>query len=157
MKNDPKPQSHLSALAVLFVFGTSFAHEDDPKASHVPIPNTIGPYTESDGPTQRNALGGIAEGVVLRSSIPLSGLGNANSGSDCWGYVSPSGREYALVTVYDGMFVYEITDPGSPQEVDFISGPNSDWHDVKVYQDHCYVVSEGGQGIQVVSLANVVM
>ena len=54
--------------------------------------------------------------MVLRSSIPLSGLGNANSRSDCWGYVSPSGREYALVTVYDGMFVYEITDPGSPQE-----------------------------------------
>ena len=33
--------------------------------------------------------------------------------------------------------------------VGFIAGPNSDWHDVKVYQDHCYVVSEGGQGIQV--------
>ena len=155
MKNDPKHRFHLSSLAVLLLSGTTLAHEDDPKASHVPIPNTIGAYAETDGPAQRNALGGIAEGVVLRSAIPLSGLGNAISGSDCWGYVSPSGREYALVTVYAGMFVYEITDPGAPQEIGFISGPNSDWHDVKVYQDHCYVVSEGGQGIQVVSLANV--
>ena len=53
------------------------------------------------------------------------------------------------------MFVYEITDPGAPREVGFISGPNSDWHDVKVYENYCYVVSEGGQGIQVVSLENV--
>ena len=155
MKNDPKHRFVVSSLALLLLSGTTLAHEDDPKASHVPIPNTIGAYDETDGPAQRNALGSISEGVVLRSAIPLSGLGNAISGSDCWGYVSPSGREYALVTVYDGMFVYEITDPGAPQEVGFIAGPNSDWHDVKVYQDHRYVVSEGGQGIQVVSLANV--
>ena len=112
MKNDPKHRFVVSSLAVLLLSGTTLAHEDDPKASHVPIPNTIGAYDETDGPAQRNALGGISEGVVLRSAIPLSGLGNAISGSDCWGYVSPSGREYALVTVYDGMFVYEITDPG---------------------------------------------
>ena len=155
MKNDPKYRFHLSSLALLLMGGTALAHEDDPKANRVPIPNTIGAYDESDGPAQRNLLGGISEGVILRSSIPLSGLGNAVSGSDCWGYVSPSGREYALVTVYDGMFVYEITDPGSPQEVGFIAGPNSDWHDVKVFENYCYVVSEGGQGIQVVSLENV--
>ena len=155
VKNDPNHRFHLSLLGAILLTGTTLAHEDDPKASHVPIPNTIGAYSETDGPAQRNALGAISEGVVLRSAIPLSGLGNAISGSDCWGYVSPSGREYALVTVYDGMFVYEITDPGAPQEVGFISGPNSDWHDVKVYENYCYVVSEGGQGIQVVSLENV--
>ena len=130
MKNDPNHRFHLSLLGAILLTGTTLAHEDDPKASHVPIPNTIGAYSETDGPAQRNALGAISEGVVLRSATPLSGLGNAISGSDCWGYVSPSGREYALVTVYDGMFVYEITDPGAPQEVGFISGPNSDWHDV---------------------------
>ena len=155
MKNTPFHRYCFLPLATLLLAGLASAHEDDPKASRVPIPNMIGAYSESEGASRRNALGGLAEGVVLRSAIPLSGLGNAISGSDCWGYVSPSGREYALVTVYDGMFVYEITDPGSPDEIGFISGPNSDWHDVKVYQDYCYVVSEGGQGIQVVSLANV--
>ena len=72
MKNDPKHRFHLSSLAVLLLSGTTLAHEDDPKASHVPIPNTIGAYAETDGPAQRNALGGIAEGV--RSVLEESGL-----------------------------------------------------------------------------------
>ena len=59
--NDPNP-NQLSALAVLFVSGTSFAHEDDPKRA-MPIPNTIGVHEVMTA--QRNALGGIAEGVVF--------------------------------------------------------------------------------------------
>ena len=73
VKNDPKHRFVVSSLAVLLLSGTTLAHEDDPKASRVPIPNTIGAYDETDGPAQRNALGGISEGVLLRSAIPLSG------------------------------------------------------------------------------------
>ena len=61
VKNDPKYRIHSSLLAVLLLSGTTLAHEDDPKASRVPIPNTIGAYDESDGPAQRNLLGGISE------------------------------------------------------------------------------------------------
>ena len=59
MKNDPKYRFHLSSLALLLMGGTALAHEDDPKANRVPIPNTIGAYDESDGPAQRNLLGAV--------------------------------------------------------------------------------------------------
>ncbi|MCH8807761.1 MAG: hypothetical protein IH986_16985, partial [Planctomycetes bacterium] len=39
-----------------------------------------------------------AHNVSLYSWIDLSTFG-ATSGNDCWGYVSPAGREYALMGV----------------------------------------------------------
>ena len=38
--------------------------------------------------------------------------GNPNNGNDCWGFVSPSGREYALMGTSSGTAVVEITNPG---------------------------------------------
>ena len=45
--------------------------------------------------------------------------------------------------------------PSNPQQVGYVSGPGSLWRDVKVYDQYAYIVSEGGSGIQVVSLANI--
>ncbi len=88
--------------------------------------------------------------------LSLSDLpGNNSSGNDCWGYVSPSGREYAIMGVSRGYVFVEVTDPSNPNIIKFISGPNSLWHDVKVIGDHAYGVSEGGAGIQVIDLSNI--
>jgi len=37
-----------------------------------------------------------SEGLELYSNLGLGAFG-ANSGNDCWGYVSGSGREYAIM------------------------------------------------------------
>ncbi|MCP4248509.1 MAG: choice-of-anchor B family protein [bacterium] len=80
---------------------------------------------------------------------------SASSGNDCWGYTAPSGREYALMGLNNKLSVVEITTPTSPVIVGTVSHSNSSWADIKVYQDHCYVVNESGGGLDVVDLSNV--
>ncbi len=97
-----------------------------------------------------------SQNVELMSHIPLSGFpSNPGNGNDCWGYVSPSGREYALMGVSNAMVVVEITDPANPVIVQSMSHSNSLWGDVKVYGEYCYVVNEGGGGMDVIDLSNV--
>ncbi len=96
------------------------------------------------------------QGVSLLAWLPLGELDpGAFSGNDCWGYVAPSGREYALMGCSNGTAFVEVSTPSDPVLVDFLPGPESLWRDVKVYQDHAYVVSEGGGGIQVVDLSQI--
>ncbi|HKX46116.1 MAG TPA: choice-of-anchor B family protein, partial [Planctomycetota bacterium] len=95
------------------------------------------------------------EGVALHAWLPLAELGGAESGNDCWGYTSPSGRRYALVGTSSGTAFVEVTVPGDPQVVAVHAGPTSLWRDVKTYQHHAYAVSEGGSGIQVFDLGQI--
>ncbi|HHN79061.1 MAG TPA: choice-of-anchor B family protein, partial [Phycisphaerales bacterium] len=81
--------------------------------------------------------------------------GNTASGNDCWGYTSPSGREYAIMGLEGGYGFVEITDPANPVILTTITGPSSLWHDVKVVGQYAYGVSEGGAGIQVMDLSNI--
>jgi len=92
--------------------------------------------------------------VELRSHIDLSELGSSG-GNDCWGYVSPSGREYALMGVRTAMVVVEITDPVNPVIIGSIGHFDSLWGDIKTYQSYAYVVNESGGGIDVVDLSDV--
>ena len=90
--------------------------------------------------------------LALLSRLTTSQLGTSRL-SDCWGYVSPSGREYAIVCLRNGTAFVEITTPTAPVIVATHAGPVSNWRDVKVYQDHCYAVSEGGGGVQVFDMS----
>ena len=94
--------------------------------------------------------------MQLLSWIPTSNFaGLSGPGNDCWGYVSPSGREYALMGLNNGGGFVEITDPFAPQIIETIGGPTSTWHDIKVMGEWAYGVSEGGLGIQVIDLRNI--
>lgn len=97
-----------------------------------------------------------SQNATLLSHLDLAafagGDGNAN---DCWGYVSPSGREYALVGLERALAVVEITDPQNPVIVARIAHTASLWADVKVFDHYCYVVNESGGGLQVVDLGQV--
>lgn len=93
--------------------------------------------------------------VRLASRISLTTFG-ANRGNGCWGYVSPSGREYALMGLSNKVAFVEITDPNNPVWFDSVGHGSNTWADIKVYQDVAYVVTEGsGSGIQVIDLANI--
>ncbi|MEE8467189.1 MAG: choice-of-anchor B family protein, partial [Planctomycetota bacterium] len=109
------------------------------------------------GPGGPSASTGFeADGIDLLAWLPLNQLDPAaTSGNDCWGYVSPSGREYALVGTSAGTSFVEITNPGLPVLVQNITGPTSLWRDIKTYDHYAYAVSEGGDGIQVIDLANI--
>ena len=97
-----------------------------------------------------------SENVELLSHIPLSGFGNPGNGNDCWGYVSASGREYALMGVSNAMVVVEITDPSNPVIIESISHTDTLWGDVKVFGEYCYVVNDnGGGGMDVIDLSDV--
>ncbi len=81
--------------------------------------------------------------------------GGSTRGNDCWGYVSPSGREYAIMGLERGFGYVEVTDPANAQIIATIPGPASTWHDVKVIGHYAYGVSEAGAGIQVMDLSDI--
>ncbi len=87
-------------------------------------------------------------------NLPSFGAG-ATSGSDVWGYVSPSGREYALMGVRNALGVVEVTNPASPVIVATIPHSASLWADMETYGTYCYVSNESGGGIDVINLADV--
>ncbi|MEM7308451.1 MAG: choice-of-anchor B family protein [Planctomycetota bacterium] len=156
------PAFHLLLSGAFFLSlpPATAAHEDDPKILHRKPPvQSVGYRTGTwgrGGGIELSASGTFqAQNVTLLSWLPLGDFGSPQSGNDCWGYTSGSGREYALFGSSDGLHVVEVTNPGDPSIIGFVDGPNSLWRDVKVYGTRAYVVSEGGSGIQIVNLANV--
>ena len=143
--------------SLIAVFGAS-AHEDDPKEQDMEPPFF--------GPIWRASEGGVAgssfqsSGVQLQSWFPFTAISAAStSASDCWGYVSPTGREYAILGMSNGTAFVEITNPSASQLVKFMPRPasasDSIWRNNKTYQHYCYAVSEGGGGIQIFDLAGI--
>ena len=81
--------------------------------------------------------------------------GSSSSGfkySSCWGWVSPDGREYALIGAYNGVSIIDLNGD-SLRELQFIPGPPSIWHEMKTWGNYAYCVSEGGMGVQIVDLS----
>ena len=155
-------------LAAVATASLTYAHDDDPKVLDfqkpidAPIyrtgaPSVYGPGEDGPG-TNLNATSGggfASSGVQLMSWIPTTGFGGAQNGNSCWGYTSPSGREYALMGLQGKTGFVEITNPGNPVIIAQVVGPFSTWRNIKVYEDHAYIVSEGGDGIQVVDMSDI--
>lgn len=138
-------------------------HEDDPKQKDLQ-PMHRGPGFRSSGPGRAGlgvtkGTGGSmfpSQGVTLLSWLPVYEFGALQSaGNDCWGYTSPSGREYAIMGLSGGTGFVEITDPGDPTILEVIPGAGSAWRDIKTYQNYAYSVTEGLGGIQVIDLAQI--
>lgn len=155
----------LSAAPLILLATTALAHEDDPKL--LDRQEAVRGPGWTLGSTRAATVGGAgsipassmmfpAQGVELLAWMTLDDLGlNSSSGNDCWGYTSPSGRKYALMGTANGTSFVEITNPTQPVLVAAISGPSSLWRDIKTYQDHAYVVSEGGGGVQVFDMSQI--
>lgn len=93
--------------------------------------------------------------INLHKQFTLADFGNPSNGNDCWGYVSRSGREYAIMGLSNRVGFVEITDPANARIVTTINHSNSLWGDIKVYGDYAYVVNEAGGGIQVIDMSNI--
>ncbi|MFQ5491982.1 MAG: choice-of-anchor B family protein [Phycisphaerae bacterium] len=92
--------------------------------------------------------------VILRSHLTLPEL-QAGEGNDCWGYISPSNRQYALMGTNVATVVVEITNPDLPVIVGQIPHSASSWSDIKVFGTFAYAVNESGGGMDVIDLSNV--
>ncbi|MSR41008.1 MAG: choice-of-anchor B family protein [Phycisphaerales bacterium] len=151
MQIRPKHTLALLAAAAMVVL-PSFAHEGDGKARDRQKP-VYGPvYRESEG----GVAGGTfaASGVALKSWFPLNTLDVAStSGNSCWGYISPAGREYAIIGISSGTAWVEVTDPANAQLRAFRTGPTSLWRDMRVFGNICYCASEGGSGVQIFDMS----
>ena len=95
--------------------------------------------------------------VDLLALLPANELGGAgHTLNDVWGWTDPeTGREYAIVGLRNGTAFVDVSVPEAsvflgqlPTQV-----AASSWHDMKVYADHAYIVSEAAQhGMQVFDL-----
>jgi choice-of-anchor B domain-containing protein len=97
----------------------------------------------------------LCSGYDLQSSFSLGQLG-ASAGNDSWGWTDPvDGKEYALIALNNGTAFIDVSDPVSPIYLGKLPThtSSSTWRDVKVYEDHAFVVSEAnGHGMQVFDL-----
>ena len=89
------------------------------------------------------------------NTLFLGNLSYQQELSDIWGY-EKEGSEYALVGVYDGISVVDVTEPTAPVELNFFPGDSSIWRDLKTWGDYLYCINETGGGLQIVNLSEVI-
>jgi choice-of-anchor B domain-containing protein len=94
--------------------------------------------------------------IDLSSFVPVDALGGDRGTNDIWGWTDQkTGREYALVGLVEGTSFVDISDPAHPTVIGAMRTQtyNSIWRDLKVYDNHVFVVSEApGHGMQVFDL-----
>lgn len=95
-------------------------------------------------------------GISLRQRVSLETM-NGTTGNDIWGWVdAQSGNEYALMGMTNGTAFVDVTDPENPVLLGNLPTETvqSAWRDIKVYQDHAYIVADGAgaHGMQVFDL-----
>ena len=80
-------------------------------------------------------------------------LGQTSSrpNSDITGF-NQDGREFAVVGVYDGAVLIDITSPETPIILGKISGSNSKFRDIKYWKRHLYIGTEANDGVKVISV-----
>ncbi len=143
-----------ASITLLSISIHSFAHEDDGKVRDRQPPVIAPAWRAADGGLAADVFD--SNGITLKAWFPLASIdATATSGNDCWGYTSPSGREYAIIGVNTGTGVFEVTTPSAPVKIAFIPGSTSLWRDPKVFGTRAYVVTEAGVGIQVLNLAQI--
>ncbi len=99
--------------------------------------------------------------VDLVAYMPMADLGGERGVmlNDVWGWTDgETGKEYALVGRTDGLAFVDMSNPGYPVYVGELPKTEGTagllWRDVKVYQNHAYVVADnaGQHGVQIFDL-----
>lgn len=121
-----------------------------------PTPDPVTGFTACE-----NGMAGIypCEGYDFLGRITLEEF-DATSGNDSWGWTdSDSGKEYAIMGLDNGTAFVDISDTENLVYLGKLpTATVSDaWRDVKVYQNHAFIVADNGQeddahGIQVFDL-----
>ena len=117
------------------------------------IGNSAPPGIGGDGPWESQNM------ILLgRLSLPEIGAVGANvMGSDCWGWTdAATGKEYAICGLTNATSFVDISDPTNPLYLGQLltQTGNSAWRDMKVFNDHVFIVSDGNgnHGMQIFDL-----
>jgi choice-of-anchor B domain-containing protein len=121
--------------------------------------------TVSDVPCEDGMAGTFpCSGVDLLSFVPLDDFRGSErlaplggGASDLWGWTDPEdGGEYVIMGKTNGSAFFNVTDPLNPVYLGDLPNPSPGqliWHDIKVYENHAFIVSESvGHGMLVVDL-----
>jgi len=144
----------ISILCLSLLISCQYEDYDDSKVIDSPLATCI------DGIAAVSVAGHSHEyscsNYDLMSYVTLEEM-DAEAGNDCWGWTdSTTGREYAIMGINNGTAFIDITDSTSPVYLGKLptSTVDSAWRDMKVYNDHVYIVSEAqGHGLQVFNLS----
>jgi choice-of-anchor B domain-containing protein len=118
---------------------------------HVP-PERLSDVACEDGQAERFEC----DGVDLLAFVPQAEFDGAGQ-SDLWGWTDPeNGDDYVIIGKTNGIAFFRITDPTEPVylgEVPNHAALQLIWHDIKVYEDHAFWVSESNpHGLRVFDL-----
>jgi len=136
-------------VSVLFML-TNCSNDDTARTSD--------PVTEAQFPCVNGMAGTYpCDGFDLMSHISVEELGGAGAeGNDSWGWTDPeTGKEYALIGTTTSSAFVDMSDPANPILLGRLptATTNSLWRDIKVYNNHAFIVSEAaGHGMQVFDL-----
>ena len=120
-------------------------------------PNPIQSVLDLSGTPCDNGMAGIypCQGYDLLAKISLETFGS-EAANDNWGWVDhESGKEYVLSGLDDGTAFIDISDPKNPIFLGKLPTATtvSPWRDIKVYENHAFIVSEAPEhGLQVFDL-----
>jgi len=85
------------------------------------------------------------DGIDLLAFLPADEFNGAGQ-SDLWGWTDPdTGDEYVIMGKTNGVAFFRVTDPTSPVylgELPNQAALHAVWHDMKVYDNHAFIVSE---------------
>jgi choice-of-anchor B domain-containing protein len=94
-------------------------------------------------------------GYDLQSFISLEEMDGIR-GNDSWGWTDPEdGNEYAIMGLKNGTAFIDISDPINPVYLGKLPSHTGEsiWRDIKVFQNHAFIVSEASNhGMQVFDL-----
>lgn len=158
-------------ILVLFAFvifsngSLIFAQTDDTTTRRQELMDAIEADAPDTVPAQERmpatpCVGGMAgpyacDEVDMMANMPLSTF-NASRTNDIWGWTDPmDGKEYVLLGLFNGTAFVDISDPENPVYLGKLptQAAGTTWRDIKVYQNHAFVVSEeSGHGMQIFDL-----
>jgi len=167
-----------AVMLATLVASPAVAHHDDGKGNVEAPPmvvlehefnNVVAANADEDSNAPRGhapCIRGMAadsfpcDKVDMLSHLTLADLG-LSFANDMWGWTDPSNNnDYALIGGIEGVVIVDISNPKRPDIVGTLpthSTAGGDfWRDIKVFNDHMFVVSENsGHGMQVLDLTEV--
>ena len=154
-------------LFSLLVFWSCNSDDPTDPAPEPQTPDTSEPgpslpplvVVENTGAACVNGMAGIypCNDFDLLAYISLNVFGS-QAANDNWGWTDPeTGKEYVLNGLNDGVGFVDISNPSAPVYVGKLptvrTGNGDIWRDIKVYNNHAFIVSEiDGHGLQVFDL-----
>ena len=108
-----------------------------------------------NGSANYNGTNYPCSNVDLLSAMGVNQVGSGDM-NDIWGWTDPlDGKEYVILGRTNGTAFIDISDPLNPVYLANVATETSSslWRDIKVYNNHAFIVSEaGGHGMQVFDL-----